>query len=152
MVLRLVCAPASWRLFPGVLGAWAWPLAFCSGFCLLVRSRRVLLALLRRLVPSPGLFQKEATTQGTDQKTGFFSDQPTTCSAGSPWWPGMRGDDPRTDPLAGTPFYVQHYCGFGGGTWVLTLVFFVASSFFVFSSFARLFKPTGGGWWENLHV
>ena len=63
----------------------------------------------------------------------------------------MRSDDPRTDLLAGTPFYVQHYSGIGGGCWVLTLVFFVASFFFVFSSFARLFKPTGGRW-KNLHV
>ena len=35
--------------------------------------------------------------------------------------------------------------GIGRDCWVLTLVFIVASSFFVFSSFARLFKPTGGG-------
>ena len=47
----------------------------------------------------------------------------------------MRGDDPRTDPLAGTPFYVRHDSGIGRGCWVLTLVFIVASSFFVFSIF-----------------
>ena len=64
----------------------------------------------------------------------------------------MRGDDPRTDLLAGTNSNVRHYSGIGGGCWVLTLVFIVASSFFVFSSFDRLFKPTGGGWWKNLHV
>ena len=48
LVLRLVCAPVSWPLFPGVLGVWA---ALASGllfrFCLLVWSRRVVLALLR---------------------------------------------------------------------------------------------------------
>ena len=137
LVLWLVCAPASWRLSPGVLGVWA---ALASGllfrFCLFVRSRRVLLAFLRRLVPSPGLFQR-GYDPGHRPKDRVFPDRPTTCRAGSPWWPGMRGDDPRTDLLAGTPFYVQPYCGIHGGNWVLTLVFFVASSFFVFSSSAR---------------
>ena len=80
---------------------------------------------------------KRGYDPGHRPKDRVFPDRPTTCRAGSPWWPGMRGDDPRTDLLAGTPFYVQPYCGIHGGNWVLTLVFFVASSFFVFSSSAR---------------
>ena len=116
------------------------------------------------LVPScvPGLVLLSGSSSGSVSKRGndpghrpkdrVFSDRPTTCRAGSPWWPGVRGDDPRTDLLAGTPFYVRHYSGIGGGCWVHTLVLFVASSFFVFSFFARLFKPTGGGWWKKLHV
>ena len=59
--------------------------------------------LLGRLSSSRVCFKKEATTQGTDPRTGF-SDRPTTCRAGSPWWPGMRGDDPRTDLLTCNPF------------------------------------------------
>ena len=103
LVLRLVCVPVSWRLFPGVLNLWV---LLASGlvfrFCLRVWCRRVVLALLRRLFPSTGVcFKEEATTQGTDPKTGF-SDRPTTCRAGSRWWSGTRGDDPRTDPLTGT--------------------------------------------------
>ena len=148
-----VCAPVSWRVSPGVLAVWA---ALASGllfrFCVWVWSHRVFLALFCCLVSSSGSVSKRGNDPGQRPKDRFFSDRPTTCRAGSPWWPGVRGDDPRTDVLAGTPFYVRHYSGIGGGCWVLTLVFFVASSFFVFSSFARLFKPTGGGWWKNLHV
>ena len=49
-------------------------------------------------------FKNEATTQGTDPKTGF-SDRPTTCRAGSRWWSGIRSDDPRTDRLTGWVTY-----------------------------------------------
>ena len=55
LVRRLVCAPVSWRVSPGVLAVWA---ALASGllfrFCVCVWSRRVLLALLRCLVSSSG--------------------------------------------------------------------------------------------------
>ena len=69
LVLQLVCVPVSWRLFPGVLVLWV-PLA--SGllfrFCLWVWSRRVVLALLRRLFSSPGSVSKK--------RPGFPTDQP----------------------------------------------------------------------------
>ena len=72
LVLRLVCAPVSWCFSPGVLAVWA-ALAFglLFRFCLFVRSRRVLLALLRRLVPSPGLFQKRLRPRAPTQRPGF---------------------------------------------------------------------------------
>ena len=150
-VVRPVSLPSACFLVSWVCGR-PWPLAFCSGS--VCWSGAVV-----RFWPScfvwfrpPGLFQKRGEDPGHLPKDRVFSDRQTTCRAGSPWWPGMRGDDPRTDPLAGTPFYVRHYSGIGRGCWVLTLVFIVASSFFVFSSFARLFKPTGGGRWKNLHV
>ena len=124
LVLRLVCAPVSGRLSPGVLAVWV---ALASGllfrFCVCVWSRRVLLALLCCLVSSSGSVSKRGDDPGHRPKDRVFSDGPTTCRAGSPWWPGMRGDDPRTDLLAGTPFYVRHYSGIGGGCWVLPLVF-----------------------------
>ena len=117
LVLRLVCAPVSWRVSPGVLAVWV---ALASG--LLFRFRVCVSGPVVCSFPCcvvwfrpPGLFQKEATTQGAGPKTKVFSDRPTTCRVGSPWWPGMRGEDPRTDLLAGTPFYVRHYCGNGGG-------------------------------------
>ena len=139
------------RPLPGacVLVSWLcgrpWPLAFCSGsVCLsgLVVCSWPCCVVWFRLRVS---FKKRLRPRAPTQRPGFFPDRPTTCRAGSPWWPGVRGDDPRTDLLAGTPFYVRHYSGIGGGCWVLTLVFLVASSFFVFSSSARLFRPTGGG-------
>ena len=149
---------SSVRPFPGVcfLVSWVcgrpWPLAFCSGSVCwsgpVVRFWPSCVVWFRH----PGLFQKRGEDPGHRPKDRVFSDRPTTCRAGSPWWPGMWGDDQRTDPLAGTPFHVRHYSGIGRGCWVLTLVFIVASSFFVFSSFARLFKPTGGGRWKNLLV
>ena len=92
--------------FPGVCFLVSW---FCGCFW---PSVPVLFRL--GLVPSCGscppassvfvprvCFKEEATTQGTDPKTGF-SDRPTTCRAGSRWWSGKRSDDPRTDPLTGT--------------------------------------------------
>ena len=103
--------PETWGKLPGspacllvscVCGR-SWPLVFCSGS--VSGSRPVVsfwpswVVCLRPRV----CFKKEATTQGTDPRTGF-SDRPTTCRAGSPWWPGMRGDDPRTDLLTGNPF------------------------------------------------
>ena len=148
---------SSVRPFPGacLLVSWLcgrpWPLAFFSGS--VCGSGPVVCSWsFCCLVSSSGSVSKRGNDPGQRPKDRGFSDRPTTCRAGSPWWPGVRSDDPRTDLLAGTPFYVRHYCGIGGGCWVLTLVFFVASSFFVFSSFARLFKPTGGGWWKNLHM
>ena len=70
--LRLVCAPVSWRLFPGVLcEGRPWPLAFCSGSVCgsgpVVCSWPCCVVWFR----PPGLFQKEVLTQGTDPKTGF---------------------------------------------------------------------------------
>ena len=146
---------SSVRPFPGagVLAVWA---ALASGLLFRFRvwawSRRVLLALLCCLVSSSGSVSRRGDDPGHRPKDRFFSDRPTTRRASSPWWPGVRGDDPRTDPVAGIPFNVRHYSGIGGGCWVLTLAFIVDSSFFVFSSCARLFEPTGGGWWKNLHV
>ena len=73
LVLRLVCAPAFWRLSPGLLAVWA---ALASGllfrFCLFVRSRRVLLALLRRLVSFSGSVSKRGRRMAPTQRPGFF--------------------------------------------------------------------------------
>ena len=135
---------------PGCVGLLASGLLF--RFCLCVWSRRVVLALLCRLVSSSGSVSKRGDDPGHQPRDRFFSDRPTTCRAGSPWWSGMRDDDPRADPLAGTSFYARHDSGIGPGCWVLTLVFIVASFFFRLPIFARLFKPTCGGRWKNLHV
>ena len=100
---------SSVRPFPGacplVLAVWV---ALASGllfrFCVWVWSRRVFLALFCCLVSSSGSVSKRGNDPGHRPKDRFFSDRPTTCRAGSPWWPGVRGDGPRTDLLAGTPF------------------------------------------------
>ena len=75
--LRLVCAPVSWRLFPGVLCVWA-ALAFglLFRFCVWVWSRRVLLALLRCLVSSAGSVSKRGDDPGHRPKDRVFR----------PWW------------------------------------------------------------------
>ena len=77
LVLRLVCAPVSWRLFPGVLCVWA-ALAFgrLFRFCVWVWSRRVLLALLRCLVSSAGSVSKRGDDPGHRPKDWVFR----------PWW------------------------------------------------------------------
>ena len=75
--LRLVCAPVSWRLCPGVLCVWA-ALAFglLFRFCVWVWSRRVLLALLRCLVSSTGFVSKRGDDPGHRPKDRVFR----------PWW------------------------------------------------------------------
>ena len=158
-VIRPVSLPLSrtetWGKLPGS------PACLCARFpgaCFLVPRMRGLglwhsvPVLFVGLVPSCGsgppassgfvlrvCFQKEATTQGTDPKTGFFSDRPTTCKAGSPWWSGMRSDDPRIDLLAGTPFFT--YC--------MTVALVVAAGYILWSLSWPLLssssKPTGGG-------
>ena len=77
-VLRLVCGPVFWRLFPGVLVLWA---LLASGllfrFCLWVWSRRVVLALLRRLFSSPGsVSKKRRRPRAPTQRPGFPTDRP----------------------------------------------------------------------------
>ena len=134
----------TWRKLPGSLArlcarflvSWVcgrpWPLAFwsgsvcgsgpvvCSWFCCAVWFR------------PPGLFQKEATTQGT-QRPGF----PTMVVGNE----GRRLEDRSFDryPLLrmGSIRLVRYDSGIGRG---------------VLGTFARLFKPTGGGRWKNLLV
>ena len=73
LVLRLVCAPVSWRLFPGVLGVWGLASGLLFRFCLWVWSRRVVLALLRRLVSSSGsVSKKRRRPRAPTQRPGFF--------------------------------------------------------------------------------
>ena len=132
---------------PGCVGApGLWPSVPILFVCLVV------LALLCRLVSSSGSVSKRGDDPGHQPKDWVFSDRPTTCRAGSPWWSGMRDDDPRADPLAGTSFYARHDSGTGPGCWVLTLVFIVASSFFVFPSSLVCSNPPVGAGEKTLHV
>ena len=73
---------------------------------------------------APGL----VASSGHRPKDRVFPDRPTTCRVGSPWWPGMRGDDPRTDLLAGTPF----------STYIITAVLVVAPVYLLWSFFPHV--------------
>ena len=98
-------ARVSWC--PGCVGG-PWPLAFFSGSVCgsgpVVCSWPCCVVWFR---PS-GSVSKRGDDPGHRPKDRFLSDRPTTCRAGSPWWPGVRGDDSRTDLLAGTDFYERH--------------------------------------------
>ena len=131
LVLRLVCAPVSWRVSPGVLGVWA---ALASGllfrFCVWVWSRRVLLALLRCLVSSSGSVSFPFLKRGHD--------------------PGHR---PKDRSLGRYPQVRTIYLDVGPAIGYLFI-------HFPYRFFLRLFlrtpssrfRPTGRGLWKSLHV
>ena len=121
---------SSVRPFPGacLLVSWLcgrpWPLAFFSGSVCgsgpVVCSWPCCVVWFR----PPGLFLEEATTQGTDSR------RLTTCRAGFPWWPGVRGDDPRTDLLALQWYWwwlLGTYFGLFRGFFFLRLLLFRSS-------------------------
>ena len=92
---------ATWPFDSFFLGSWlcvrSWPLAFFSGsVCLsglVLCSWPCCVVWLR---PPVFFFTKRRRPRAPSQRPGF-SDRPTTCRVDSPWWPGMRSDDPRTD-------------------------------------------------------
>ena len=128
--------PKSGESFPALV-SWCPPLAFCSrSVCLsglVVCSWPYCVVWFRLRVCF-----KRGYDPGHRPKDRVFPERPTTCRVGSPWWPGMRGDDPRTDPFGRYPFLCPALLWYSW--WQLSTYFgffFVASSFFVFSSSAR---------------
>ena len=120
LVLRLVCAPVSWRVFSwclvcvGGVGLWLSLPVLCVG---LFPSSAPSFVALSGFRP-PGFFQQEASTQGTYPKTGFFR----------PWRAPTQG-----------PIFLQVHSFYGAwapyvwyavtvvldvGCWVATLVYF----------------------------